>query len=102
MDSSKIIKDWAKDGKTYFIQTFGCQLNENDSEKLAGQLDAFGLKPVSDPQLADLYSHQYLCHSGKCKRSFLWSSGLFQDVERSQARDSDWGLWLPHDERCLC
>ena len=28
--------------KSYFIQTFGCQMNEHDSENLAGMLDAMG------------------------------------------------------------
>ena len=31
------------DGKKYFIYTLGCQLNENDSEKIAGMLSAAGI-----------------------------------------------------------
>ena len=32
--------------KTYYIQTFGCQMNEHDSEKLAGMLEEEGLSSV--------------------------------------------------------
>ena len=38
---------------TYNIQTFGCQLNESDSEKLAGVIEAMGLIPTED-DAADL------------------------------------------------
>lgn len=38
----------------YFIQTFGCQQNESDSEKLAGMLEEIGFTPVSGYEQADL------------------------------------------------
>ena len=40
--------------KRYFIKTFGCQMNENDSEKLAGVLEALGFFPTSDYRQADV------------------------------------------------
>ncbi|GBR77478.1 tRNA (N6-isopentenyl adenosine(37)-C2)-methylthiotransferase MiaB [Candidatus Termititenax dinenymphae] len=39
---------------TYHIITFGCQMNKNDSEYLAGMLEFNGSKPVDDPQAADI------------------------------------------------
>ncbi len=39
--------------KRYFIQTFGCQMNVNDSEKVAGLLEARGYEPASAPADAD-------------------------------------------------
>lgn len=42
-------------GRThYYIQTFGCQLNDNDSEKLAGLLEAMGLKKANQPEEAQV------------------------------------------------
>ncbi len=38
----------------YFIQTFGCQQNEADSERLAGLCVMMGYRPVSDPAEAKL------------------------------------------------
>jgi len=40
--------------KTYFIQTFGCQQNENDSEILAGHLEQIGYLPCESPEEADV------------------------------------------------
>lgn len=40
--------------KTYFIRTYGCQMNELDTEIMAGQLQKKGLTPASDEENADL------------------------------------------------
>ncbi len=41
-------------GKTrFFVQTFGCQMNVNDSERVAGLLRAQGFEPVPDARTAD-------------------------------------------------
>src|SRR3990167_1951950 len=40
--------------KTYFIRTYGCQMNELDTEIMAGQLEKRGLTPSSDEETADL------------------------------------------------
>ncbi len=37
----------------YFIETFGCQMNVNDSEKVAGLLEADGYEPAPDATSAD-------------------------------------------------
>jgi tRNA-2-methylthio-N6-dimethylallyladenosine synthase len=38
----------------YFIRTFGCQMNEHDSERIAGLLEAQGMERASDAEDADL------------------------------------------------
>ncbi len=45
-----------KQGRTpaYFIQTFGCQMNERDSGKMAGILDKAGFKAASAEEEADV------------------------------------------------
>jgi tRNA-2-methylthio-N6-dimethylallyladenosine synthase len=40
--------------RTFYIETFGCQMNVHDSEKVAGVLVARGLRPVETPEEADL------------------------------------------------
>ena len=40
--------------RTYFIRTFGCQMNEHDSERLAGLLVADGLAPAAAMEEADV------------------------------------------------
>src|SRR5258705_9920830 len=41
-------------GKTFFLETFGCQMNVHDSEKVAGTLISQGYQQVEDPKAADL------------------------------------------------
>lgn len=40
--------------KTYHITTFGCQMNEHDSETIAGMLSQMGFSPASDRDEADV------------------------------------------------
>ncbi|HSX26251.1 MAG TPA: tRNA (N6-isopentenyl adenosine(37)-C2)-methylthiotransferase MiaB [Chlamydiales bacterium] len=40
--------------KTYFIRTYGCQMNELDTEIMAGQLQKRGLTPIEDEEAADI------------------------------------------------
>jgi tRNA-2-methylthio-N6-dimethylallyladenosine synthase len=40
--------------RTYFIRTFGCQMNEHDSERAAGVLETMGYQPAGDAESADL------------------------------------------------
>jgi tRNA-2-methylthio-N6-dimethylallyladenosine synthase len=38
----------------FHVRTFGCQMNEHDSERLAGLFAADGMEPTSDPAAADV------------------------------------------------
>ena len=39
---------------SYWITTFGCQMNKADSERMAGILEAIGYRPAEEEQVADL------------------------------------------------
>lgn len=39
---------------SYYLRTFGCQMNEHDSELLRGMLRAMGFTPAQEPEQADL------------------------------------------------
>ena len=41
-------------GQTYFIRTFGCQMNDHDSERIAGLFEADGMVPVDGYESADV------------------------------------------------
>jgi tRNA-2-methylthio-N6-dimethylallyladenosine synthase len=40
--------------RRFHVRTFGCQMNEHDSERIAGLLTAQGLEPADDPEDADV------------------------------------------------
>ena len=41
-------------GRTYLIRTFGCQMNEHDSERIAGLLESDGMEATDDVESADV------------------------------------------------
>ncbi|HMK99460.1 MAG TPA: tRNA (N6-isopentenyl adenosine(37)-C2)-methylthiotransferase MiaB, partial [Acidimicrobiales bacterium] len=47
--------------RTFHIRTFGCQMNEHDSERIAGLLVADGLRPVDDAEAADVVVFNTCC-----------------------------------------
>ncbi len=48
-------------GKTYFIRTFGCQMNLHDAERVSGLLDSCGCLEVADPAHADIVVFMTCC-----------------------------------------
>ena len=61
----RYIKEVAEQNKgknlKYYILTMGCQLNENDSEKLCGMIEEMGYKPTDKYQEADLVLFNTCC-----------------------------------------
>ena len=41
-------------GKTYHVKTYGCQMNEHDSENIEGLLDSIGFTKIDEMEQADL------------------------------------------------
>ncbi|MDU7440032.1 MAG: MiaB/RimO family radical SAM methylthiotransferase, partial [Clostridium sp.] len=58
LDQNKISQDKAK---FFFIQTFGCQMNEEDSEKLSGMLKRQGYTPTEDKEEASIIIFNTCC-----------------------------------------
>lgn len=48
-ENKKVLKD-----KTFFLKTYGCQMNEHDSENMKGLLKELGMKEMKDFEDADL------------------------------------------------
>ena len=48
------IKNKFGKNKKYFVRTYGCQMNEHDSEKICGMLESVGYKKVDSYEDADL------------------------------------------------
>jgi tRNA-2-methylthio-N6-dimethylallyladenosine synthase len=66
-------------GKRYHVTTFGCQMNEHDSERMKGMLESLGYAPVAERAEADLIlfntcsireaaDNRFIAHLGEAKR----------------------------------
>ena len=64
---------------TYHVTTFGCQMNEHDSERMKGMLDSLGYQEVAERAAADLIlfntcsiresaDNRFVAHLGEAKR----------------------------------
>ena len=54
--SRALAQEWvsAPSRGTFFLETFGCQMNDHDSEKVAGVLLSRGYRQVESPEAASL------------------------------------------------
>ena len=53
-ESQSTVPGQTRDAATFFLETFGCQMNDHDSEKVAGLLLSRGYKQVESPDVASL------------------------------------------------
>lgn len=67
-----------------YLETFGCQMNELDSELVTGQLRALGYRFTADPDRADVILYN-TCSVREHAEQKVWSR-LGQDKFRKQAR----------------
>ena len=48
-------------GKTYYVRTFGCQMNMHDAERVSGLLDSCGCLPAESLEAADIAVFMTCC-----------------------------------------
>jgi tRNA-2-methylthio-N6-dimethylallyladenosine synthase len=54
MPQRRLSRPQTRTGRSYFIRTFGCQMNEHDSERIGGLLEADGMTAVDRAADADV------------------------------------------------
>ncbi len=57
--------------RRFFVRTFGCQMNEHDSERIAGLLEADGLEEAADRRGRRRRRAQHLLHPGERRQQAL-------------------------------
>lgn len=69
---------------SYYIKTFGCQMNENDSEKIAGILDELGYTSSDDMDTSDLIVFNTCCvRESAEERIYGWIGELKELKEKN-------------------
>jgi tRNA-2-methylthio-N6-dimethylallyladenosine synthase len=70
--------------RTFHIQTFGCQMNDHDSERLAGLLIADGLVSTSDLESADVVVFNTCCIRENADNKFYGHLGNLKTLRESR------------------
>ena len=68
--------------KTYFIETWGCQMNELDSERLSGGLKLRGYKRIEDENQADLILLNTCSVRDKAEQKVFSRLGRLREIKR--------------------
>ena len=70
--------------KRYHVTTFGCQMNEHDSERMRGLLEGLGYAPVDRRDDADLILFNTCTIRGSADERFLGNLGDAKRVKRER------------------
>ena len=77
------VKELNKNKTLYYnILTMGCQLNENDSEKLAGMLEEMGYIETSDVEKANLYLINTCCVRENAEEKLFGKLGELKNLKK--------------------
>ena len=69
---------------TYFIVTYGCQMNAHDSEKIAGLLESCGLIPAPSREEADLVVFNTCCIRENAERKALGNVTWLKEIKKTR------------------
>jgi len=84
-DYAEIVKEKIKNQNLkYNIQTFGCQLNENDSEKIAGMLEMLGYSKIDDYKDADIIIFNTCCVRENAEERLFGKIGEIKNLKQSR------------------
>ena len=80
------------------MRTFGCQMNEHDSERIAGLLEADGLVAATRPRRRRRRRPQHLLHPRERRQQAVRQPRPPEDLEGRTRRSPDRGVGLPGPE----
>src|SRR3954454_15579294 len=75
-----------KSGKTFYIETFGCQMNVHDSEKVVGTLIHEGYAPVDSVEAADLVLYNTCSIRDKAEQKVFHRLNDYKKLEKQGKR----------------
>ena len=67
--------------KSYLIRTFGCQMNEHDSERIAGLMEADGMVAAGDVETADVVVLNTCCIRENADNKLYGTLGQLKSVK---------------------
>ena len=84
--------------RRFYVRTYGCQMNEHDSERIAGLLAADGMEPTDDLDDGRRRRAQHLLHPRERRQQALRAPRPAEGAEGRPARSADRGRRVPGPE----
>ena len=84
--------------RRFYVRTYGCQMNEHDSERIAGLLAADGMEPTDDLESADVVVLNTCCIRENADNKLYGHLGRLKALKARAPRSADRGRWLPRPE----
>ena len=72
--------------ESYYVVTYGCQMNAHDSEKLAGMLREMGMKEAPDREQADFVIFNTCCVRDNAERRALGNVTWLKEIRKRNPR----------------
>ena len=72
--------------ETYYVVTYGCQMNAHDSEKIAGMLEQMGITPAPSREEADFVIFNTCCVRDNAERRALGNVTWLKEVRKTRPR----------------
>src|SRR5579863_2148741 len=85
--SARLPADSIVDGaRTFYLETFGCQMNDHDSEKVAGVLLGRGYRQVEKPEAAGVVLYNTCSIREKAASKVFSRLGLYKDKAAQEGK----------------
>ncbi len=65
----------------YYIETYGCQMNEHDSEKIAGMLESIGYRKAASKTEADIIIFNTCCIRDHAEKRTFGNVGFIKELK---------------------
>ncbi len=84
IEAMRSMNEGAKEVKKYIIVTYGCQMNEHDSEKIAGMLQNMGYHETTDKKDADLIIYNTCCVRENAELKVYGNLGSLKNLKKKK------------------
>ena len=72
--------------ESYYVVTYGCQMNAHDSEKITGMLEDMGMKPAEKREDADFVIFNTCCIRENAERKALGNVTWLKEVKKTRPK----------------
>ena len=84
IDNNEIINDNLNKKESFFISTFGCQMNEEDSEKISGMLKSMGYEKADNKEDASVIIFNTCCVRENAELKVFGNLGALKALKKKR------------------